>query len=194
MKINEVELIPNYNPPEKRKDPMLKGKGYSVKKEIEYGDAVKLGTYKNHTIYGGDEIYSFSDATNKFFAIDNQTGLPVIFVSGKLTKKKTWMKFTIALLQSRKGNKLKADEFYRFLLLKLPLILVTDSQSYGGLKVWQKLASDPRLTVFGWKKGKPVNVDPRDEMDTHATYHDAKEEPESKDVIGIKLIAHRKIK
>lgn len=194
MKMNEVELLPNYNPAEKRKDPLLKGKGHKVKKEIEHGNAVKLGTYKNHTIYMSDEIEKYSDATHKFYAINNETGLPMIFVSGVLKKKKSWMKFTISILQSRKGNRLKADEFYRFLLMKLPLILVTSSQSYGGLKVWQKLASDPRLTVFGWKKGKPVNVDPRDEMETHATDAEARVDPASKDIIGIKLIAHRRIK
>lgn len=194
MKINEVELIPDYNPGEKRKDPILKGKGHGVKKEIEYGDAVKLGTYKNHTIYMSDEQHAFEDATNKFFAIDNETELPTIFVSGVLRKKKNWMRFTISILQARKGNKLKADEFYRFLMLKLPLILVTYQQSYGGLKVWQKLSADPQLTVFGWKNGKAINVDPRDEMDTHATHSDAYSEPESKDVYNIALIAHRKIK
>lgn len=195
MKINEVELLPDYNPSEKEKESFLKGKGHKLKKEIKYGDASKIGVYKNHTIYMSDGEFAFSDTTTKFYAIDNETNLPTIFVTGNLRKRKQgWMKFKINLLQARKGNKLKADEFYRFLLIKLPLILVTHSQSFGGLKVWQKLAADPRLTVFGWKNGKAINVDPRDDSETHASFDDAQDEPESKDVIDIALIAHRRMK
>ena len=195
MKLDEVELIPDYDPAQRHKDPIVKGKGSVAHKEIKTGEANKIGSYMGHTFYVGDDTESWGDVDTKFFAVNDQTGLPVMLVNGKMSRKKGgWLIFKINVLQGREGSTLKAHEFYRFLMMKYPMIMVTDAQSYGGLKVWQKLSADPRLTVFGWKNGKAVNVDPRDDTETHATDDEAWEDPESRDVIGIKLVAHRKIK
>lgn len=194
MKVNEVELIPDFDPAEHNKDPLVR-KGDTGKKIIQDRKITKLGVYKDHTIYQMSENRYYGTNT-RFFAM-NKDDLPTIFVLGMLKNKKSWNTFNIEMLQAREGNTLKANEFYRFLMLKLPLILITSSQSYGGLKVWQKMSSDPKLTVFGWYNGKPVNVDPRDDNDTHITYKDAYDswgDSETRKIFDMKLIAHRRLK
>ena len=43
--------------------------------------------------------------------------------------------------------------------------------------------------MHGWHHGKPVNLNPFDKNDTHATAHDAESDPHDRRVMKTKLVA-----
>ena len=67
--------------------------------------------------------------------------------------------------------------------------LVGHSHSEGGQKIWQNLSSMRGVSVHGWHKNKPVNLEPKDPEDTHATDKESEEDKSSKDVFNTKLVA-----
>lgn len=72
------------------------------------------------------------------------------------------------------GRGPKAHELYHHMIKHGHVkALVGYSHSEGGQKVWQRLAKKKNVTVHGWLRGKPVNLDPQDPEETHATARDA---------------------
>lgn len=72
--------------------------------------------------------------------------------------------------------------------------LVGVSHSEGGQKIWQKLSRERGVNIHGWvggRKGKPVNLDPRDPEETHVSYDDAYDSGDAaaKDILRTKLVA-----
>lgn len=72
--------------------------------------------------------------------------------------------------------------------------LVGTSHSEGGQKIWQKLSRERGVNIHGWvggKKGKPVNLDPRDPEETHVSYDDAYDSGDAaaKEILRTKLVA-----
>ena len=72
--------------------------------------------------------------------------------------------------------------------------LVGISHSPGGQKIWQKLSGEKNVSVHGWiggKKGKPVNLDPKDPEDTHITDTEVERDRDrsAKDIYRTKLVA-----
>jgi hypothetical protein len=93
-------------------------------------------------------------------------------------------------------SSVKMHDFYHHLIKKHVKALVGTSHSPGAKKVWQRLAKKQGVSLHGHHKGKAVNLDPQDEMETHAprqTYPDNRE-PEEKTVAATKLVAsyHKK--
>jgi hypothetical protein len=66
--------------------------------------------------------------------------------------------------------------------------IVADDQSEGAKRMWQRLAKKRGMNVHGWHRGKPVNLDPQDEMETHAADFYTSE-PEELAVGNTKLVA-----
>lgn len=212
MEIKEIELHPDYDhsqnhssvwhPKWKFDDP--KWKHENVK---------QVGKVKGYSIILAKKKY-----INHIYVLDPKTRQVMLHVDGHFKGKA----FYIGTLSGRVGSPVKAAEFYRALTVMYGYILVTDSQSIGGLKVWQKLASYPDVTVFGYNKGKTYNVDPREPEDTHVSQDeisdldnniyggdegwapdykfDPKEHKVKKneikdlmEIIDMKLVAHKKI-
>jgi hypothetical protein len=57
----------------------------------------------------------------------------------------------IKKLAGREGGEIKAHDFYHHLITKHKVILQSDQQSEGGMKVWQRLKKHhPDVHVHGW--------------------------------------------
>ena len=113
-------------------------------------------------------------------------------------------------LASTKHNKFPAHELYHHLITKHNKMLTSDSQSTGGMAVWQKLAKKRSVNIHGWdtKTHKPVNIDKhlKDTHDSHASREDTFIHPhgsqahkdavrrneEKQDILRIRLVAHKK--
>lgn len=64
------------------------------------------------------------------------------------------------------GNTIRAADFYRFLIVKLGLTLISDrKQSPGGQRIWQQLGRMPSVQVYGFdtNTGQALNISPSDE-------------------------------
>lgn len=75
--------------------------------------------------------------------------------------------------------------------------IVGHSHSEGGQKIWQRLSSMRGVSVHGWHKGKPVNLDPKNSEETHLSDDDLEDFPHdkaSKEIYHTKLVAslHKK--
>lgn len=184
MKVNEVELIQKYS----NKDSTVVSD-----KPIDVSDKTLMGKVKGHSIYF--DKTSIKDY-GRFYVVNDKNQV-MLTVDGHLVKKKSVNVFYIDRLSGRKGSPVKAHEFYRALMLQNPVILVTSAQSYGGLKVWQKLAAYSDITVFGYNNGKSYNVDPREPEDTHVDHEeyvsaDPTDASEISKIYNMQLVAHRK--
>jgi hypothetical protein len=74
--------------------------------------------------------------------------------------------------------------------------IVGKSHSEGGQKIWQKLSSEPGVSVHGWHRGKAVNIDPKDPEETHVSSDEAKKgylrgkrDPAGRAIYKMKLVA-----
>ena len=84
----------------------------------------------------------------------------------------------------------KAPDIYHHLLKTGHThAIVGHTQSYGGQKIWRSLAKHKEIEMHGWHHGKPVNLNPFDKNDTHATAHDAESDPHDRRVMKTKLVA-----
>lgn len=88
----------------------------------------------------------------------------------------------------------KMHDFYHHLIKKHVKALVGTDHSEGAKRVWQNLAKKRGVSLHGWHKGKAVNLDPKDEMETHAPrkpsyYSRDDREPEEKEVAATHLVA-----
>lgn len=201
MNIDEVELIPDFSQAQRFKHASVRLKTNTIKNKIEDGIVKKIGKVRNYTIYVDDSGPSDEFTDIRFYAVNNQTDLVDMTVDGKMQMRgKKFFSFEINALEGRSGSNLKAHEFYRAILLAMPIIFVSDLQSYGGMRTWQELSRYPDIEVFGWSDGQAVNIDPRDPEETHV---DPKEryssrvdyqDPELKRILNMKLVAHKRIK
>jgi hypothetical protein len=157
-----------------------------------YGKDSYLGTFKGHrvrrTTYGqGDAAYHLEHP---------ETGEITHSVNGEERRGV----LTVGGASSTGKSPVKMHDFYHHLIRKHVKALVGTSHSEGAKKVWQKLSSKPGVSLHGWHKGKAVNLDPKDEMETHGptrkSYSRSKDkrEPEEKTVAATKLVAsyHKK--
>lgn len=197
MRISEVEFLPGYRQTAGYRHDSVKSNENPYEHQIRNGILRPVTRVKGHTIYYGHPFSRRYDAV--FVAIDDNTDLVDMRVSGNSKHRHGMVMFDIDLLDGRKGSTLKAYEFYHAILARAPVIFTTTTQSQGGLRTWQELARYPDIEVFGWSRGKPVNVTPLDPDDTHASQDDVgggwgePEEPEAKEIMNMKLVAHKKL-
>lgn len=197
MFMREVELLPDYGQSQQGRHIYVRSKTNPIKYLIKSGHLEKIGKVKGRTVYLDRHDSTGYNSNSRFYAVNDENGQVDMTVSGMMKKTGKAETFKIDVLSGRKGSNLKAYEFYRLIMLKMLIIFVTDTQSYGGMRTWQELSRYPDIEVFGWLKGKAVNVDPRDSDETHASVDDVRIggiEPEARDIKNMKLVAHRKIK
>lgn len=200
MRIKEVELIPDYGQSMRNRHIYVRRKTNPIGYLLKSGELDKIGKVKGRTIYLDRHDKSGWNSNSRFYAVNDDNGQVDITVSGILKNTGKASTFKIDVLSGRNSINLKAYEFYRAIMLAMPIIFVTDTQSYGGMRTWQELSRYPDIEVFGWLDGKPVNVDPRDSDETHATEKDVRvgfrdtPEPEAREIRKMQLVAHRKIK
>lgn len=185
MRISEVELLPDLGSSRDWRHSVVVAKTNPYAGRIRSGAFQRIAKVKDHTIYHmpvGYPVHSL------IIAVNDSTGLVDMRLSGVENRRKDAIIFQIKDLDGRSGSSLKAYEFYHAILKKMPIVLTTDKQSYGGLRTWQELARYPDVEVFGWDRGQPVNVSPLDPDDTHVTKHD-----QDARLMKMKLVAHRKL-
>lgn len=125
-----------------------------------------------------------SNGADSYHVVHRNTGKVVSTIYGNRTRNKT---FHIDTTDST-GTGPKAHEVYHKILQSgHSTSLVGHSHSEGGQKIWQKLSSRRGVSVHGWHKGKPVNLDPKDPQDTHADEDET--DDTAKKVRQTKLIA-----
>ena len=197
MLVRELELLPDFSQSERTKNVVLRSQTNPIAKDIRAGNLRLISKTRGHSIYldGANDGWV---ANARFYAIDDASDLVVLMVDGQLSNKGNQKVFDINVLQGRAGSGLKAYQFYRSILLNMPIIFVAEQQSYGGMRTWQELSKYPDIEVFGWLNGKAINVDPTDQDETHASEDDVKT-PDGYDrhadrIMRMKLVAHRKIK
>ena len=78
--------------------------------------------------------------------------------------------WTVDSLIAVDGSTIPAHKLYAA-FVNAGNIMTGDSQSEGGIKVWQKLSKEPGVVVYGWDKGKkePINLGKsfNDDTETH---------------------------
>jgi len=133
MKINEVERVSSVS----------KGIYWPDAQDLEDEDFKKIFSFKSHLRDTVDVYYSVRD--HKFAGSIN--GQSCIEVCGHMrTFKGKLASFEISSLDSMKRNRVWASEFYKNLIMKLGLVLISDhSQTAAGARVWDRLAHDPDL-------------------------------------------------
>jgi hypothetical protein len=67
--------------------------------------------------------------------------------------------------------------------------LVGKQHSVGGQRIWQNLSSEKNISVHGWRRGKPVNLDPKDPEETHVTNKEAGSDAAARDIYRTDLVA-----
>lgn len=166
-------------------------KGRDVRREtkINYGKESYLGRFQGHNVrktkFGKDDA--------AYHLEDPKTGDITHSVNG--TEKNGVL--TVGGASSTGNSKIKMHDFYHHLIKKHIKALVGSDHSEGAKKVWQKLSSKRGVSMHGSHKGKAVNLDPKDESETHAPragYPKDTREPEEKTVAATKLVAsyHKK--
>lgn len=197
MILLEVQLLPDFSQAERYRNSIVRNKTNPIADNIDRGEFELISKSKQHTIYLEQHARKNWKHNARFYAVNNQTGLVDMTVDGDIKRTGTVRTFTVSTLDGRRNSGMRAYEFYRAMMLGTPLILVTDAQSYGGLRTWQELAKYRDIEVFGWLDGHPVNVDPSDPEDTHATEREANnsrvDSSDAASIIRMKLVAHRKM-
>lgn len=138
------------------------------------------GQYVRRTSFGqGDAAYHLQDPKTKKIthSVNGSERNGVLTVGGA---------------SSTGDSDIKMHDFYHHLIKKHLKALVGTDHSPGAKKVWQKLAKKRNVSMHGWVDGKPVNLDPQDEDETHAPRKpDGYDErtPEEKKIAKTKLVA-----
>lgn len=180
-RLDELTLIPNYKTrqTEVKTDKLPNLKGFS-----------KFTKTGNHTIYIKYDQYS--SAT--IYAINDTTGLVDMYLDGDvLNHDNGYITLGIMKLSGRKGTTLTAVDFYKA-LIKAKFILTTDTQSYGGKKVWQKLAKQRNVNIHAYnpETDEHFKVNPNNDDDEDELYADDRSyDNETK---NIQLVASKKIR
>ena len=161
---------------------------YTEKDIIKYRQAKQIST-----ITTGQQVFKGTDKSGStyYYAVSPDTTRIEISVRG-IEKNNVLSKI---YLQANKGNTLTAADFYHWLIVKHNLTLVADMQTSGGHNVWKALQRDHRdVNIHGWLRGKPVNINMKDDEYTHGPgyYKDEKVPQELKDASDMLLVAHKK--
>lgn len=143
---------------------------------------------KDHDLH----FIDYGDEGGTYVVRNRKTGINHLSIHGSHNKAKS---FSIDTTDST-GQGPKAHKVYRKILQSgHAKALVGSSHSPGGQKIWQKLSSEKGVSVHGWSKGKPVNIDPRDPDETHVSTKEAeqghlgKKDPEGTRIYNMKLVA-----
>jgi hypothetical protein len=135
---------------------------YPIKNKLEHVSTVAgMHIYKHET--SPREGYSSID----YLAHDPKTNKVHFHMTGVQNKKNIVHVETLA--GSGKAP-IKASDFYHHLLKHHVTALVGSTHSEGGQKTWQRLANKKTVSVHGWLNNKPVNLDPKNPDETHASY------------------------
>jgi len=141
----------------------------------------KIGKVGDHHVY---------HKTGHFVAVHSKTGKVDVAIDGN--HKARSGTFKIGTIEST-GKGPKVHKVYSHLLNNKKsgvTSFVGTHHSEGGKKVWQKLSGERHVTVHGWHKGKPVNLDPKDEEETHAGRKE--NDPDARRVKNTALVATKR--
>lgn len=178
----------------------------SVKKKTKFNpetgrrfddeEAEKIGTLdKEHDLYHKPEreyIKNKKTGNSSYYSVHRGTGKVTATVYGKRNPRSG--SFEINTTDST-GSGPKAHKIYRKILQSgHSTTLVGKSHSEGGQKIWQKLSSERGVSVYGWHRNKPVNIDPKDPEETHVSSKEVeagglKGDPVGKKIYKMKLVA-----
>lgn len=144
---------------------------------------------KEHDLHHTSTGQTYGD---RYMVRHRATGKIVGTVSG--TRNKKTGTFTIDAADST-GKGPKMHKVYRKILQSgHSKTIVGISHSPGGQRIWQKLSTERGVSVHGWKggkKGKPVNLDPKDPEETHISDREVARDKDAsaKDIYRTKLVA-----
>lgn len=167
--LNEVLLMPSIDKKEKYTGLLNTDFDDSVvnanDKKTEYSSIEKLYSLgKNHELY---HAYYEPEHENHYIVKNKNTNKITSVLTGELNDANT---FKINSAESN-GRGPKMHEIYHTLLKNGHVgAFMTTAQSYGGRKIWQKLAKKRNVVVHGWdkEKEKAVPVDMENILDTHS--------------------------
>lgn len=116
---------------------------------------------------GEDDLHKLH--THLLIAINSERIVQCVAALDNRTHESAW---AIEGLAAVSGSSIPAHKMYAA-FVNASHILTTDSQSEGGIKVWQKLSKEPGIIVYGWDKGKrePINLGKsfNDDVETHVS-------------------------
>ena len=179
--------------------PLLQG--IAKKHKFNYETGTKASARDIQSGYYGRKIASVDkehdihhSEDGSYYVIHKPTGKITTTISGVRNPKSK--SFSINTVDST-GKGPKVHKVYRKILQSgHSTSLVGSSHSEGGQKIWQKLSSEKGVSVHGWHKGKPVNIDPKDPEETHVPEDEArrgylrsKVDPAGKAIYKMKLVA-----
>jgi len=195
MKFNEVQLLkPEDWTDTDKSDSVITTHPFFYFKQPNMKYVKKITTFKNNTIYKIPNEYR--DNFVDFVAVDNKSKLANMYMTGTTEKRGRFYVYQNIELSGRTESNIKAYEFYRVILINMPIIFVANIHSYGGMRTWQELSKYPDIEVFGWSKGEWINIDPLDSEETHVVDPDLGEpklNPDLKKIKNMRMIAHKKI-
>jgi len=141
MKINEVERISRIAGVDRMDKSIFKN---MTRSEFPSGRQFKVfGSFVSHT---GDTITVYKADSGDYYLTDDDRNLLMIVETSNIKYKGKVVAVKIYLLKSARTDKVWASEFYKYLIMKHNLILISDrSQTLSGAKVWDRLARDPQL-------------------------------------------------
>lgn len=184
-----VELVTNFSQAERYKNCLVRSTNNSIARHISNMQLVACTN--GYSILLNKHNRGDWANNSRFYAVNDHTNLVDMTADGDIQPSGRYITFTVNTLDGRKGSRIRAHEFYRAIMLNMPLIMVTDKQSYGGMRTWQHLARYRDIEVFGWLNSKPINVDPLDPEETHATEQECSDR-DAERIMQIKLVSHRK--
>lgn len=166
---------------------------------VDQKSIILVSKPRGYSIYFADDCSEERILNPRFHAVNNSTGFVDMTVDGKVTTRRNSTTFEINTLEGRSGSKIKAHEFYRSILINMPIIFVSEYQSYGGMRTWQELSRYRDIEVFGWSNGRAINVDPMDQEETHAAREDICPgtkyyDREAEKIMKMKLVAHERLR
>ena len=156
-------------------------------------DMLEVGSLENVGSIGDHDIHYFP-GTHAYKVRNRNSGKIDAVIQGKnsreaFQKTKT---FDIHTTDST-GKGPKMHKVYRKILQSgHATSLVGSSHSEGGQKLWQRLSGEKGVSVHGWLNNRPVNLDPKDPEETHASSKELKDFPDdraTKDAYKVKLVA-----
>lgn len=175
----------------------VKGKGSEPGQLPKFGQEIKPGQEQRylgqqveklpgHTIwrdwFGGQLSYHLFDSAQR----------RVVITTFGSQYKGNPRSYIIHGLYASPGNPVKAHQFYRALILRLGLTLISDrKQSPGGNRVWQKLETYPDIEVYGYdtRTGETLNISAKDEEMYSVTTASAQGREMQKVAKDIRLVA-----
>jgi len=121
---------------------------------------------------GGYEVWQYNEGpVSSYTVFDPDTRRATLTMSGSRYPDNP-DSYIVFGLYAAPGNPVRAADFYRYLIIKQGLTIISDRlQSPGGLRVWQELDRrfSQSITVYGFdtKTDEPINISTKDTSDTH---------------------------